>query len=144
MVAATALQPSRSPSHPDAPRQGLRRIGAVLAGLVAIFVTSTVTDVVMHATGVFPPMDAPPMSDGLFLFAFSYRFIYQVAGCYLTARLAPTRPMWHSMVLGIIGLVLSIAGAVAMWGAGPGWYPIALAASSLPCGWLGGRLAQRR
>jgi hypothetical protein len=144
MVTAEALQPSPAPSHANAPRQLLRRIGAVLAGLFAIFAVTTATDVVMHASGVFPPMGAPPMSDALFVLAFAYRLVYDVAGCYLTSRLAPSRPMWHATVLGIIGLGLSIAGAVAMWDAGPAWYPLGLAASSLPSAWLGGRLAQRR
>lgn len=144
MVTAEALQPSPGSSHSNAPRQLLRRTGAVLAGLFAIFAVTTATDVVMHLSGVFPPMDAPPMSDALFGVAFAYRFIYDVAGCYLTARLAPTRPMWHAMALGTLGLCLSLVGAVAMWGAGPAWYPLGLAASALPSAWLGGRLGQQR
>jgi hypothetical protein len=144
MVTAATLPSSAASSQGKAPRQLLRRIGAVLAGLVAIFAVTTATDAVLHLTGVFPPMDAPPMSDALFLLAFAYRFVYDVAGCYLAARLAPSRPMWHALVLGAIGLCLSLAGAVAMWDAGPAWYMLGLAASALPCGWLGGRLAQRR
>ena len=39
------------------PRRGLlRSIGAVFAGLFAIFFLSTATDMVLHATGVYPPM----------------------------------------------------------------------------------------
>jgi hypothetical protein len=129
------------------PRRGarsiVRSIGAVAAGLVAIVAVTTATDVVMHATGVFPPVGAPPMSSRLFLLAFAYRIVYDAAGCYLTARLAPHRPMRHALALGSIGLVLSIAGAIAMWDAGPAWYPIAVAASALPCAWLGGRLHRR-
>src|SRR6185436_19916482 len=124
-------------------RRILRRAGAVLAGLVAIFAVTTATDLVMHVSGVFPPMDAPPMSNALFLLAFAYRLVYDVAGSYLTARLAPDRPMRHALALGAVGLVLSIAGAVAMWDAGPGWYPLAIAASALPSAWLGGRLRER-
>jgi hypothetical protein len=127
-----------------APRRILRRIGAVAAGLVAIFAVTTATDVVMHLAGVFPPMDAPAMSGPLFLLAFAYRLVFDVGGCYLTARLAPDRPMRHALALGAVGLVLSIGGAVVMWDAGPGWYPIALAASALPSAWLGGRLRERR
>ena len=109
--------------HPARPRPAggrriLRRVGAVLAGLVAIFAVTTVTDAVMHATGVFPPVGAPPMSSALFLLAFAYRFVFDVAGCWLTARLAPDRPMRHALVLGAIGLVLSIAGAVGDVGRG--------------------------
>ena len=126
----------------DGPRR-LRSVGAVVAGLVSIFAVTTAVDAVMHATGVFPPLGAPPMSDALFALAFGYRFIIDVAGCALTARVAPRRPMRHALVLGAIGLVLSIAGALAMWDAARAWYPIALAASALPCGWLGGRLVER-
>jgi hypothetical protein len=125
-------------------RRVLRRVGAVLAGLVAIFAVTSVTDAVMHAIGLFPPLGAPPMSSALFLFAFAYRFVFDVAGSYLTARLAPDRPMRHALVLGAIGLGLSIAGAIALWDAGPAWYPLALAASALPCAWLGARLHEHR
>jgi hypothetical protein len=124
------------------PRRLRRSIAAVVAGLVAIFAVTTATDLVLHATGVFPPVDAPPMSSALFALAFAYRFVFDVAGCYLTARLAPRRPMQHALALGSIGVVLSLAGAIAMWGAGPAWYPLGLAASALPCAWLGGRLAR--
>lgn len=133
-----------SPPHPvSSPSRPLRSVGAVLAGLLTIFAVTTGTDVVMHATGVFPPMDAPPMSSALFLLALAYRFVFDVGGCWLAARLAPSRGMRHALVLGGIGLVLSLAGAVAMWGAGPAWYPLTLAASALPSGWIGGRLAGR-
>src|SRR5262245_3458027 len=137
------LQTSVNAAVARRPRRVLRSIGAIAAGLVAIFAVTTATDLVMHATGVFPPVGAPPMSSGLFLLAFAYRFVFDVAGCYLTARLAPHRPMWHALVLGSIGLVLSIAGAIAMGEAGPAWYPLGLAASALPCAWLGGRLHRR-
>ena len=143
MTATHAIQSTATANPASQPRRSrrvLRRIGAVLGGLVAIFAVTTATDVVMHLTGVFPPMDAPPMSGPLFLFAFGYRFVFDVGGSYLTARLAPDRPMRHALALGAIGLVLSIVGAVTMKGAGPAWYPIALAASALPCAWLGARL----
>jgi hypothetical protein len=125
------------------PRRVLRSVGSVAAGLLSIFAVTTATDLVMHAAGVFPAVGAPPMSSSLFLLAFAYRFIYDVAGSYLTARLSPHRPMRHALVLGSIGLLLSIVGAIVMWDAGPAWYPLSLAASALPCAWLGGRLHRR-
>ncbi|MEO5766934.1 MAG: hypothetical protein ABIS92_01160 [Polyangia bacterium] len=133
---------SRTGSATPQPRR-LRSVGAVAVGLVGIFAVTTAVDAVMHATGVFPPIGAAPMSDALFLLAFAYRFVIDIAGSWLAARLAPVRPMRHALVLGAIGLVLSIAGAVAMWDASRAWYPIALAVSALPSAWLGGRLVQR-
>ena len=121
----------------------LKSIGAVVAGFVAVVVLSLGTDVVLHATGVFPPWDRR-MSDALFLLATVYRTVYCIAGSYIAARLAPNRPMAHALVLGVVGLVVSAAGAVVTWNKGPAfgphWYPVALIVTAIPCAWLGGRL----
>ena len=125
------------------PRRTLRSVGAVLAGLLLIVVVSTATDAVLHATGVFPPA-GQPMADALFLLATAYRVVYGVAGGYIAARLAPDRPMAHALALGGVGVVVSTAGAMATWNAGPEfgpkWYPLLLIATALPCAWAGGRL----
>jgi len=128
-------------------RRVLRSIGAVLAGFLAVVILSLGTDIVLHATGVFPPWGRP-MSDALFLLATVYRTVYGVVGSYITARLAPDRPLQHALVGGFIGLVLSIVGAVATWNRGPAfgphWYPLALIVLALPCAWLGGKLGGGR
>jgi hypothetical protein len=139
-MTSSSFAPSFSPPR----RPVLRSIGAVAAGLVATFAITTAFDVLMHVTGVFPPPGAPPMSNALFLVALGYRLVFDVAGSYLTARLAPSRPVRHALSLGGLGVVLCLAGALAFRNQGPLWYPLALAASSLPCAWWGGRLAERR
>jgi hypothetical protein len=125
----------------------LRSIGAVVAGLLAVIILSLGTDVVMHATKIFPPW-GERMSDALFVLATAHRSVYAVAGSYIAARLAPDRPMKHALVLGFIGLALSVVGLVATWNAGPElgprWYPIALVVTALPCAWVGGKLGARR
>ena len=125
-----------------APRRIGRRILAVFAGLLANAIPASAIDAVLHATGVFSPVGAR-MSDGLFLLALSYRLVLGVAGSYLTARLAPDRPMQHALALGGVGVLLGLAGTVAFWNLGPAWYPLALVALTMPCAWLGGRLGQR-
>ena len=125
----------------------LRRVGAVLAGLLLVIITSTATDALMHATGIFPPLGWP-MPDSLFVLALAYRIVYSVAGGYLTARLAPDQPVKHALWLGIIGFVLGLAGAAATWNRGPEfgpkWYPLLLAATAIPSTWLGGKLVRER
>ncbi len=125
------------------PRRILRSIGAVLVGLIVVFVLSLGTDVVLHATGIYPPW-FQPMSNALFLVATAYRVVYAIAGSYIAARLVPDRPMQHALALGVVGLFLSIAGVVGTWNAGPEfgpkWYPLALVATALPCAWVGGKL----
>src|SRR5713101_3023452 len=132
-------------SETQRPRRVLRRIGAVLAGLLAIFVLSTATDVALHATGVYPPW-SERMSDALFLLALAYRIVYGVAGCYIAARLAPDRPMQHALALGAVGLAVSIVGAVVTWNRGPAfgphWYPLALIVLAMPSAWAGGKLRE--
>lgn len=127
--------------------QGLgRSIGAVVAGFVATALLSIGGDVVMHATGVFPPW-GQPMSDGLFAWATIYRAAFTVLGGYITARLAPRKPMTHVLVLGALGIVAASAGALATWNRGPEfgprWYPLLLIVTALPCVWAGGVLAGR-
>ena|SRR6266850_6322095 len=121
----------------------MKSIGAVLAGLLIIVVLSTAVDLVLHATGVFPPW-GQPMSDALFALATGYRIVISIGGCYIAARPAPNRPMQHAIALGIAGVVISAIGAAATIGKGPEfgpiWYPLALVAAALPCAWVGGRL----
>ncbi|HEV7486554.1 MAG TPA: hypothetical protein VGQ65_12830 [Thermoanaerobaculia bacterium] len=124
-------------------RHTLRSIWAVLAGLLLIFIVTTIVDVVLHATGVFPPW-GQPMSDGLFGVATAYRIVISIAGCYIAARLAPDRPMGHALVLGAIGVVISAIGAAVTWNKGPAfgphWYPLLLVVVAMPCAWIGGKL----
>jgi peptidoglycan/LPS O-acetylase OafA/YrhL len=131
-------------SEQTKPHRFGRSVGAVVAGFVATAVLSLGTDVVMHATGVFPPW-GEPMSDGLFVWATVYRVAFTVLGGLITARLAPRQPMAHVFVLGAVGIVAASAGVLATWNQGPEfgpkWYPIMLVVTALPCVWAGGVLA---
>lgn len=124
-----------------------RSVGALLAGFVVVVVLSLGTDLALQKAGIFPPL-GQIMSNPLFLLATAYRTVYSVVGSYLTARLAPNRPMGHALVGGAIGLVLNTVGALATWNKdlGPHWYPLALVVTALPCAWVGGkfRLMQLR
>ena len=121
----------------------LRSTAAVLLGFFAVVVLSLGTDQVLHTLDVYPPWGQPMHDPGLNLLALSYRCVYGVVGSYIAAHVAPRNPMRHAMVLGLIGLVLSAAGAIAtitMADLGPDWYPISLVLTALPCAWLGGVL----
>jgi hypothetical protein len=124
------------------PRRLLRSTGAVLAGLVAVFVLSLGTDQVLHSLQVYPPWGQPLYDTGLLLLALAYRIVYGIVGGYVVARLAPRNPMRHALVMGIVGLVISTAGVIAAtrMDLGPMWYPVVLLLTALPCAWLGGLL----
>jgi drug/metabolite transporter (DMT)-like permease len=156
IVSIVMVQEEGFPNHPEPHQFGRqpmnenpsqRRLGrsivALLAGFVLVVILSVVTDMILHLTQVYPPL-GQPMSDGLLLLATVYRTIYGVAGSYITARLAPYRPMQHALVGGLIGLVLSLIGLVTTWNrpdtSGAHWYPILLVILALPTAWIGGKI----
>jgi hypothetical protein len=125
------------------PRRMGRSVWAIVAGFLAVVALSLGTDVVLHQLGIFPPL-GQRMADQLFVWSTIYRTIYGIIGSYLTARLAPCRPMWHAMLGAIIGMILGTAGAVATWNKdlGPHWYAVALVVEGIPCAWIGARIRQ--
>ena len=119
----------------------LRSMGAVLLGMVVGAALSLGTDQVLHVLQVYPPWGQPMYEPGLNFLALEYRVVYQILGCYLIARFAPSAPMRHALIGGAIGLVLSAAGVMAVVthpDIGPAWYSISLAFTTLPCAWVGG------
>ena len=72
----------------------------------------------------------------------AYHIVFSVFGCWVAARLAADQPMRHALLLGVVGVMVSLAGALATWNAGLGrkWYAFGLIVVSLPCAWVGGRL----
>lgn len=136
----TEAQPSR--------RVG-RSILAVLVGMVVAIALTLATDELLHRIGVFPPWGASMVGfDGALLLATVYRTVYGVLGSYLTAWLAPSRPMGHALVGGAMGLAVSILGAAVTWNKGPAfgphWYPLALIVLALPTAWVGGLLGVKQ
>lgn len=122
-------------------KETLKSIGAVIAGFALLVILSMTTDIILEKAGVMKT--EPFVENPVWLIAIIilYRTVFNTLGCYLTARLAPNKPMKHAIILGIIGVVLTIVGLIAMWDIPPRWYPIALIVLTLPAAWLGGKMA---
>jgi hypothetical protein len=118
---------------------------AILAGILAAIIVTTLVDWALHAAGVYPPLQEP-INDALALLATSYRVVIGVGAAWLVARLAPQNPMKHAMTAGAIGMAVAIAGVITTWNAnlGPRWYAIALAVLALPQSWVGAKLYESR
>ena len=129
------------------PTSILRSVAAVFAGVVTVIILSLATDVILHATGVYPPW-FQPMADPLWVLALAYRIVYGVMGGYVAARLAPNRSTAHVLWLGAIGTALAAVGVAMHWNKGPeygpGWFGVALIVTALPCAWVGGKLVAAR
>ena len=116
-------------------------VWAVIAGVLVTVALTTLVDVLLHVFGVYPPM-GQPLSNALALVATGYRIVISIGAAWLTARLAPDRPLRHALILGYVGTLLGLVGVIVTWnrGLGPRWYPIALAALAIPQCWVGGKL----
>jgi hypothetical protein len=122
---------------------GLRSVGAVAGGIVVGVALTLATDAVFHGTGIFPPV-GQAMSDSLFGLATAYRTLYGVIGAYVTARLAPERPMRLALIGGFLGVAVTTLGAILTWNRGPAfgphWYPVSLIVMAMPTAWVGGKI----
>ena len=140
MTPQTATQTAQATEHP---RQLGKSVVALIAGFVVGIAITLATDGMLRLAGIFPPL-GQAVGSGPLVLATVYRAVYQVLSSYVTARLAPDRPMGHALVGGAIGLAICILGAVVTWNKGPAfgphWYPVALIVLAMPTAWIGGKL----
>ncbi len=120
-----------------------RSIGAVLTGFVFIAALSFGADAVLRSImpGAFDEAGRVT-AVGVLLLIQGYVAVFAIAGCYLAARLAGRRPMFHAMVLGLLGLIFSLMASIALWDTAPAWYHLMSLALVLPYAWVGGRLRE--
>jgi len=121
-----------------------KSIGACLAGIIVGIILSVGTDKILESTGVFPSPELGLFIWWMLLLALVYRGIYLVIAGYVTARLAPGNSLVLVTIIGILGVIVTILGAIANWDKTTAWYPIALAVITFPCTYLGGKLFVNR
>ena len=121
----------------------LKSIGAVLAGIIFIFISHPTVDYILESTGIFTSPGQGFHTTWMVVTATVYRTILSIVAGFITAKLAPSQPMKHALALGMIGLALSTAAAIIVipMDLSPAWYPIALAVLAVPSAWAGGALA---
>jgi len=119
-----------------------KSIAAILVGFFVSALLATITDLALETTGV---ISSP--AEGLFIpwmivLVIFYRSAYTVLSGFVVAKLAPSRPMLHAMILGIIGVALTLVGThtIAV-GKAPLWFGYSLAILALPSLWLGVKIA---
>jgi len=114
-------------------------IGAILAGFLAVVILSTVADLAVSSSGLFPPINTTPM----LAFALAYRILFTILGGAITAWISPESKMRSVWILAGLGQLAGIAGVFAGWNLSAHWYPLALALTAIPSVWLGGWLYTR-
>jgi hypothetical protein len=98
----------------------LQSTGAVLAGIIAVFALSTITDLILETTGVMKlPFAGKPL--WLMIAVTAYRSIYVISSSYITAKSAPVKPMKYTIIFGAIDFVLGTIGTIIMRKEPPHW-----------------------
>jgi len=122
----------------------VRSILAIVAGFLFTGVLAIGTDAVLMSAGVLPPATERVTSTGVLLLTVAYVAVYAIAGCWVTARLAPSHPMRHALIMGGIALAMQLALLPMSWQRTPAWYNLLGLALVMPYAWAGGRLRERQ
>ena len=104
----------------------------VLAGIAFNFITSTGVDFLLHALGYFPPYGQPMFETDKVLLAFAYRSFFTIISAYVTAVIANENAKKAVWIIGIIGSLLWLAGAITLWDFAPAYYNIAGVLTGIP------------
>jgi len=122
----------------------VRSILAIVAGFLVIGALAFGTGMALAAAGVFPPATEPITDVGLLLLETAFVAVYAIFGCWLAAFLAPSNPMRHALVLGVLGLAFNVMGTVMNAGLRPTWALALNLALVMPYAWIGGRLREQQ
>lgn len=109
-----------------------RVILGVLAGLIFNFILSTGVDFLLHFAGYFPAYGQPMFDYDKVLVALTYRSVFIVLCSYVTAVIAKDKAKKAVVTIGIIGSLLWLAGAIALWNLTPAYYNVAGVFIGLP------------
>jgi hypothetical protein len=121
----------------------MRSFWAVVAGFLFIMVLSLGADKIMMSMSPWAfNANGGTTNMAILLLMTVYVAVFAVVGSYLTARLAPSAPMKHALILGVLGLIFSGIGTAKMWDTAPAWFHIINLALVLPYAWYGGRLRE--
>ena len=121
-----------------------RSLLAVFTGFSLIATLSVGTDMVLRmAVPSLFEVDGSTTSAPILLLTIAYVGLYATLGCYLAARMAPSAPMRHALVLGVLGLAFNVAGAVSSWAQYPVWYHVMSLLLVMVWAWLGGRMREQ-
>jgi hypothetical protein len=122
----------------------IRSVLAVLAGIVALTVTSfaieAVTDPLMRWIFADEPSDRTAINHSVpvRLFMLIYTTLCVAVGGYVTAWVARRSEVRHAVIMGAIQLAMTAGAMIALPGQAPLWFWIAGMALMAPAAWCGG------
>jgi hypothetical protein len=118
-----------------------RSLFAIAMGFVLIASLTLGTDVALRiAVPSLYDATGATQSAPVLLLMMAYIAMYAVGGCYWCARLAPSRPLLHACLLGVLGLVATIGASIYRWDLRPSWFHVVSVALVMVYAFIGGQL----
>lgn len=121
-----------------------RSIFAIVAGFLLTGALNVGTSTLLSrvAPDLVPPPGTPNGNTAGLILISAYVALFGVVGCYVTARLAPSRPMLHALIMGAIALVMNVAVTIPVWDNTPAWFNVYNLLAVMPYAWIGGRIRE--
>lgn len=116
-----------------------KSIGVILLAFIVNALLSVLTDFLLETIGILPDPEKGLFETWAILLSLSYRVIYTIVAGIIIARLAPGKPMMHALILGIIGVTITLLAVTNPEFAQKSklWFGYTLAAITIPSLWLG-------
>ena len=123
----------------------VRSIVAVVAGFVVVGLLIALAQAGVIAA--FPAhFDAKGGTShlGMLLLMQGYVAVAATFGGWLAARLAPTAPLRHALIVGALGVLVNVASAAMSWALYPSWAHVVGILTAMLWAWLGGTIRERQ
>jgi hypothetical protein len=114
-------------------------VGFVLTGALNVGANALFAAV---APELAPRPGTPTTNTGVLLVVSAYVAFFGILGCYVTARLAPSRPMLHALIMGGLALAMILATTISAWNDAPVWFNVYNLLAVMPYAWIGGRIRE--
>jgi hypothetical protein len=122
-----------------------KSVWPIIAGFLLLAVLSVGADMILRS--FFPKAfgrSEAPLGALASLVTMFYASAFGVVSSYLTATLAPCRPVMHALALGGIVFLFALGGLVGSWHRAPAWFNVGFLAIVLAAAWLGGIIRARQ
>jgi hypothetical protein len=122
-----------------------KSVWPIIAGFLLLAVLSVCADMILRSffPKAFGTVEAPlgVLASVVTIF---YASAFGVVSSYLTATLAPGRPVMHALALGGIAFLFALGGLVGSWQRAPAWFNVGFLAMVIASAWLGGIIRARQ
>lgn len=89
-------------------RNLFKSLGVIILAFVVIALLSVLTDFLLESIGVLPKPEEGLFETWAILLVLGYRAVYTILAGFIIAQFAPSSPMFHALILGLIGTTITL------------------------------------